>query len=93
MRLQRDRTKPAPGHVNNVTYNRYAESARINWAQKYAVRIDPAHRQEWSGLWTSKGDGLILRSIRTDFKFVRRLERTPCSRYCRILLTALVDSP
>ncbi|KAI9666292.1 MAG: hypothetical protein M1821_004227 [Bathelium mastoideum] len=60
------------GHVNNVTYNRYAESARINWAQKYATRLDPAHRDEWSKLWTSRGVGLILRSIRTDFKFPMR---------------------
>ncbi|KAL2355977.1 hypothetical protein BJ546DRAFT_969478 [Cryomyces antarcticus] len=59
------------GHVNNVTYNRYAESARITWAQKYARNIDPAHQEAWSELWTPKGDGLILRSIKTDFKFVR----------------------
>ncbi|KAK5123648.1 hypothetical protein LTR16_003742 [Cryomyces antarcticus] len=56
-------------HVNNVTYNRYAESARITWAQKYARNIDPAHQEAWSELWTPKGDGLILRSIKTDFKF------------------------
>lgn len=57
------------GHVNNVTYNRYAESARIVWAQNYAKHIDPKHQQAWSELWTPKGDGLILRSIKTDFKF------------------------
>ncbi|KAI9871936.1 MAG: hypothetical protein M1830_002239 [Pleopsidium flavum] len=57
------------GHVNNVTYIRYAESARINWAQNFAIHIDPAHKREWSELWTPKGDGLILRSIKTDFKF------------------------
>ncbi|MCJ1455266.1 hypothetical protein MMC28_005620, partial [Mycoblastus sanguinarius] len=56
-------------HVNNVTYNRYAESARINWAQNFAKYIDPKHKQEWAELWTPKGDGLILRSIKTDFKF------------------------
>lgn len=58
------------GHVNNVTYNRYAESARVNWAQKYATHIDPKHRSTWSELWTPTGVGMILRSIRTDFKFV-----------------------
>ncbi|GAB7337396.1 hypothetical protein MBLNU457_g2741t1 [Dothideomycetes sp. NU457] len=57
------------GHVNNVTYNRYAESARILWAQRYARSIDPAHATQWTQLWTPKGDGLILRSIKTDFKF------------------------
>lgn len=58
------------GHVNNVTYNRYAESARVNWAQKYATHIDPAHKKEWSELCTPRGIGLILRSIKTDYKFV-----------------------
>jgi hypothetical protein len=60
--------------VNNVTYTRYAESARMNWAWNYAVHIDPEHKKEWSELRTSRGDGLILRSIRTDYKFV-----SPCS--------------
>jgi hypothetical protein len=56
--------------VNNVIYTRYAESARINWAWNYAVHIDPEHKREWNELWTPRGDGLILRSIRTDYKFV-----------------------
>lgn len=56
--------------MNNVTYTRYAESARINWAWNYAVHIDPEHKKEWSELWTPRGEGLILRSIRTDYKFV-----------------------
>jgi len=56
--------------VNNVTYNRYAESGRILWAQQYARHIDPAHAQAWNQLLTSKGDGLILKSIKTEFKFV-----------------------
>ncbi|RFU24868.1 hypothetical protein B7463_g11472, partial [Scytalidium lignicola] len=56
-------------HVNNVTYVRYAESARINWAYNYAVHIDPKNQEKWSKLWTPKGDGLILRSMRTDYKF------------------------
>ncbi|KAL8870451.1 MAG: hypothetical protein Q9174_003513 [Haloplaca sp. 1 TL-2023] len=57
------------GHVNNVQYVRYAESARINWAQNYAKYHDTAHAQKWRELWTPHGDGLILRSIKTDFKF------------------------
>lgn len=54
-----------------MTYIRYAESARINWAHNFAVHVDPAHKQEWSDLWTSRGIGLILRSMSTDYKFVR----------------------
>ena len=61
--------------MNNVTYIRYAESARINWAQNYAIHIDPTHKREWSELWTPRGDGLILRSIKTEFKFVSALCR------------------
>ncbi|ORX94464.1 thioesterase-like superfamily-domain-containing protein, partial [Clohesyomyces aquaticus] len=49
-------------------YNRYAESARTNWALNFA-NADPAHRAEWSGLLGPTGIGLILRSIRTDYKF------------------------
>ena len=95
-----------------MTYIRYAESGRINWAQNFANHVDPKHKKEWSELWyvpfcsnpvrarnrkyvsaacrysrprkstfawsrcesdifhrTPKGDGLILRSIKTDFKF------------------------
>ncbi|KAL6887385.1 Thioesterase/thiol ester dehydrase-isomerase [Trichoderma longibrachiatum] len=57
------------GHVNNVIYNRYAESGRVNWARKLAQFSDPKHEQEWYDLMTPKGVGLILASIRTDFKF------------------------
>ena len=58
------------GHVNNVVYNKWAESGRIEWVQNFARTFDPAHAKEWRQLWTSKGDGMILRSIKTDFKFV-----------------------
>ncbi|KAF4632278.1 hypothetical protein G7Y89_g5841 [Cudoniella acicularis] len=56
-------------HINNVTYVRYAESARIQWAYNYAVHVDPEHKREWSELWTPKGDGLILRKMTTEYKF------------------------
>jgi hypothetical protein len=59
------------GHVNNVMYNRYAESARVNWTLNFANTIDPANKTEWKELMTPKSIGLILRSIRTDYKFVR----------------------
>ncbi|XP_014561775.1 hypothetical protein COCVIDRAFT_33382 [Bipolaris victoriae FI3] len=55
-------------HVNNVMYNRYAESARVNWTLNFAAS-DPQHRAEWLELMTPKSIGLILRSIKTDYKF------------------------
>lgn len=58
------------GHVNNVMYNRYAESARVNWTRTFG-ELEPAHKNEWRELMTPKSIGLILRSIRTDYKFVR----------------------
>lgn len=68
--------------MNNVTYIRYAESARINWVQNFASHIDPRHKKEWSELWTSKGDGLILRSMKTDYKFVCcYFKRVICSQW------------
>ena len=57
------------GHVNNVMYNRYAESARVNWTLKFASQ-DPANKKEWLELMSPKSIGLILRSIKTDYKFV-----------------------
>ncbi|KAF2786472.1 hypothetical protein K505DRAFT_330339 [Melanomma pulvis-pyrius CBS 109.77] len=57
------------GHVNNVMYNRYAESARVNWTLNFANALDPAHKAEWKALVTPSDVGLILRSIRTDYKF------------------------
>ncbi|KAH6637621.1 thioesterase-like superfamily-domain-containing protein [Boeremia exigua] len=56
------------GHVNNVMYNRYAESARVNWTLNFAAQ-DPAHKKAWLELMSPKSIGLILRSIKTDYKF------------------------
>ncbi|KAH7394180.1 thioesterase-like superfamily-domain-containing protein [Phaeosphaeria sp. MPI-PUGE-AT-0046c] len=56
------------GHVNNVMYTRYAESARCNWTRNFAA-MDPAHAKQWMELITPKSVGLILRSIKTDYKF------------------------
>jgi hypothetical protein len=50
-------------------YNRYAESARVNWTLNFAAS-DPGHKREWLELMTPKKVGLILRSIKTDYKFV-----------------------
>jgi hypothetical protein len=56
-------------HVNNVVYNRYAESARLNWIN-VCGSIDRPHRKRWADLMAPKGLGFILKMIKTDFKFV-----------------------
>jgi len=60
------------GHVNNVVYNRYAETGRVNWAMNFA-NMDTEHRDEWKATIAPTGIGMILRSIRTDYKFVSAL--------------------
>ncbi|KAJ5679557.1 hypothetical protein N7462_007801 [Penicillium macrosclerotiorum] len=57
------------GHVNNVTYVRYAETARVNWTRNIGIHIDPANKKEWLNLLNNTGIGLILRSIKVDYKF------------------------
>lgn len=61
------------GHVNNVTYVRYAETARVYFTHNFALHIDPAHKTEWMNLVSNKGLGIILRSIKIDYKFVRTM--------------------
>lgn len=39
--------------------------------RNYATHIDPAHKEEWTNLVSSKGVGVILRSLKLDYKFVR----------------------
>lgn len=56
-----------------MTYVRYAETARTAWVRNIANRVDPAHRSDWMALVNSSGIGLILKSIKTDFKFVSQL--------------------
>ncbi|EGS17522.1 uncharacterized protein CTHT_0068520 [Thermochaetoides thermophila DSM 1495] len=42
------------GHVNNVNYYRYAETARVNWITHFAVHTDPTHGEEWKELMTPR---------------------------------------
>ncbi|KAI1746303.1 thioesterase-like superfamily-domain-containing protein [Xylaria scruposa] len=56
------------GHVNNTIYFKYAESARVNWILRYAS-LDPKHREVWNELMKPKNIGLIMKSIKADFKF------------------------
>lgn len=57
------------GHVNNVNYVRYAESARVNWTRNIGIHIDQTNKKKWLALLSSTGIGLILRSIKVDYKF------------------------
>lgn len=57
------------GHVNNVQYVRYCESGRTNWTRQIGVHFDPDNKKLWNEMLTSKSYGLILRSIRVDYKF------------------------
>jgi acyl-CoA thioesterase FadM len=57
------------GHVNNVMYNRWAETGRVNWARSCGIHMDQANKKAWEDLVTPKGIGLILRSIKTEYKF------------------------
>ncbi|KAL4943392.1 hypothetical protein BDV06DRAFT_190147 [Aspergillus oleicola] len=57
------------GHVNNVTYVRYAETARVYFTRNFAMHIDPEHKSEWMNLVSNRGLGIILRSIKIDYKF------------------------
>lgn len=58
------------GHVNNIMYNRYAESGRVNWATSFASHAPPEQRRQWLDIMSPKGIGLILKSIKMDFKMV-----------------------
>lgn len=57
------------GHVNNVIYNRWTEAARVNWALNFAEILDPANAKGWRELVGPRGIGLILKNIKTEFKF------------------------
>jgi hypothetical protein len=70
-------------------YNRYAESGRVAWAQKYAYKIDPAHNDAWKNIATPGGEiGMILRKITTEFKFVRPLVNPSGSGSRRLIIAA-----
>lgn len=76
---------PSKGHVNNIMYNRYAESGRVNWVTSFAPYAPPEERQQWLDMVRPRGIGLILKSIKTDFKLVSLLA-------CSLLPTPLLVS-
>lgn len=45
--------------------------------RNYAIHIDPAHKKEWMNMVGSTGIGLILRSIKVDYKFVSSAHPLP----------------
>lgn len=51
-------------------YNRYAESGRVNWVTSFASYAPSEERQQWMDIMSPKGIGLILKSIKTDYKLV-----------------------
>lgn len=65
------------GHVNNVNYFRYAESARVDWITDFSVRAAPEHREAWADLMKPRSTGLIMRSLKSEFKFVSRRPLPP----------------
>lgn len=50
--------------------------------RKFAEAAAPEHRQQWTDLMSPRGLGLIMRSIKTEYKLVRpdnpRLTNGPC---------------
>lgn len=90
------------GHVNNVQYVRYAETGRCNYIQNFATHIDPVHKTQWLALLSSKSIGLILKSIKVDYKFpmtwpdkisvYHKLRSMPSGSTSNIILDVLVMS-
>ncbi|QUC16352.1 uncharacterized protein UV8b_00593 [Ustilaginoidea virens] len=90
------------GHVNNVMYNRYAESGRVNWFTSLAAHAPPDQRQAWIDLISPRGTGLILKSIKTDYKLpvaypdritvIHKLARQPSYASENIFLDAVIYS-
>ncbi|KAJ6785054.1 hypothetical protein PWT90_05237 [Aphanocladium album] len=89
-------------HVNNVMYNRYAESGRVNWMMNVAAHVAPQNQKEFRELMSPRGTGLILASIRTDYKFpmtfpdqvtvLHKLVEKPDSTSDRVLMEAVAYS-
>ena len=59
----------AMGHVNNVQYVRFCETSRTNWTRKIGDHYDRPHKKQWDEMLTNKSYGLILKSIKVDYKF------------------------
>lgn len=53
----------------------------MNWTRNIGTHIDQAHKAEWHNLLSSTGIGLILRSIKIDYKFVSRPQPLHCENH------------
>ncbi|KFG84369.1 hypothetical protein MANI_010688 [Metarhizium anisopliae] len=90
------------GHVNNIMYNRYAESGRVNWVTSFAAHAPPEQRQQWVDIMSPRGIGLILKSIKTDYKLpveypdkitvIHKLAQRPTYSSDSIFLDAVIYS-
>lgn len=61
-------------------YNRFAESSRVNYFVNFSQVVKDEHKQAWFDLMTPKGTGVILKSIKTDYKFVSIQHPLSCPR-------------
>lgn len=62
------------GQVNSVVYHKYAEASRYNWIHglvDYRKDNTKEERQAYLQWLTPQSTGLVLRSIKTWFKYVR----------------------
>ncbi|KAH7145481.1 thioesterase-like superfamily-domain-containing protein [Dactylonectria estremocensis] len=57
------------GHINNVMYNRYIETARVQFVRHHGEDATMEEKRQWDDLPTPRSLGLILKSITTEFKF------------------------
>ncbi|KAK1983297.1 thioesterase-like superfamily-domain-containing protein [Colletotrichum cereale] len=57
------------GHINNVMYNRYVETGRVQFFRTHGQDSAAGEKKEWEDLVTPQGLGLILKTITTEFKF------------------------
>ncbi|TQV94029.1 hypothetical protein V2A60_002904 [Cordyceps javanica] len=83
-------------------YNRFAESSRVNWVMNIAAQVPPELRHEVTELMSPRSIGLILASIRTDYKVpitfpdqvtvLHKLVKRPDSTSDRIFMEAVAYS-
>ncbi|KAH7142095.1 thioesterase-like superfamily-domain-containing protein, partial [Dactylonectria macrodidyma] len=56
-------------HINNVMYNRYVETGRVQFIRHHGEDATAEEKKQWEELPTPRSLGLILKSITTEFKF------------------------
>lgn len=66
--------------MNNVVYNKWAESGRVNWLQKIATKNSPKPDAQYTKIMNTNGVSLIMKSIKTEYKFVSLSSTYICPR-------------